>query len=254
MTGFVVVIPVRMASQRLPGKALLAIEGRPMISWVWERARRSRADEVIIATDDERIQAVAAGMGAEVEMTAATHASGTDRIAEVARRRGWHPDQIVVNVQGDEPLLPPALVDQVADLLERHRDAGMATLTTPVRNREEFVDPHMVKVVTDRLGHALYFSRAPIPTSRDGDFPRDARRHVGIYAYRAATLALLAATPPCKLEETERLEQLRALWLGQRIVVADAVELPPRGVDTADDLDHIRRLAVLQLRAERPTG
>lgn len=243
MSGFVVVIPVRMASQRLPGKPLLEIEGRPMIAWVWERARRSGATEVVIATDDERIAAVGVRLGADVEMTAASHASGTDRIAEVARKRGWSGAEIVVNVQGDEPLLPPALVDQVASLLADDESAGMATLTTPVTNREEFEDPHMVKVVTDHQGHALYFSRAPIPASRDGQLPLNARRHIGIYAYRAATLALLAATPPCALEETERLEQLRALWLGQRIAVADAVELPPRGVDTAADLEHIRRLA-----------
>jgi 3-deoxy-manno-octulosonate cytidylyltransferase (CMP-KDO synthetase) len=241
--GFKVAIPARYESVRLPGKPLADIHGKPMIVWVYEAARRSRATEVIIATDDERIAAACRTAGARVELTAAHHASGTDRIAELAARLAWADDDIVVNVQGDEPLLPPRLVDQVAALLEDEPAAGVATLVTPVRDEREFHDPNVVKVVGDGAGGALYFSRAPIPYSRDGALPGSARRHIGIYAYRARSLKAIAAARPCAPETAERLEQLRALWLGIRILIADAVEVPPRAVDTAEDLAEVRRLA-----------
>lgn len=243
MTDFVVVIPARHASSRLPGKPLADIAGRPMIEWVCERARLGGAREVIVATDDERIAEVCRRAGTRVEMTDAAHASGTDRIAEVAARLGWPQDQIVVNVQGDEPLLPPALVTQVAALLERRTDAGVATLVTPLGREQTFEDPNLVKAVTDGDGTALYFSRAPIPHHGDGLPSAIVRRHVGLYAYRAGALARLASTPPCALEQAERLEQLRVLWLGLRIAVEDAVEPPPRGVDTPEDLAEVRRAA-----------
>jgi 3-deoxy-manno-octulosonate cytidylyltransferase (CMP-KDO synthetase) len=241
MTDFTVVIPARYASSRLPGKPLLDIGGRPMIAWVHERARRSGAADVIVATDDERIVEACRSFGARAEMTAPEHASGTDRIAELARRFGWNDERIVVNVQGDEPLLPPALVSQVAALLGAHAEAAIATLMTPVESDEEFHDPNIVKVVTDRTGHALYFSRAPIPWPRDGVAAAAPRRHVGLYAYRVGELKAISAEPPCEIETAERLEQLRALWLGYRIAIADAVERPPRGVDTEPDLAAVRK-------------
>ena len=242
MTDFIVVIPARYGSTRLPGKALADIAGRPMIAWVHEQARRSQAREVIVATDDERIAAACREHGARVLITAADHASGTDRIAELAERCGWDDEQIVVNVQGDEPLLPPKLVSQVALLLAETPSAAIATLTTPVRTDEEFRNPNMVKVVTDREGFALYFSRAPIPHRPAGPPAELARRHIGIYAYRAGSLKALSAAPPAPLEREERLEQLRALHLGLRIAVSDAVDAPPRGVDTREDLEAIRAI------------
>jgi 3-deoxy-manno-octulosonate cytidylyltransferase (CMP-KDO synthetase) len=241
--GFKVVIPARYDSVRLPGKPLADIHGKPMIAWVCEAARRSNATEVIVATDDQRIAAACKAARVRVELTAPQHASGTDRIAELAKRMAWADEDIVVNVQGDEPLLPPALVDQVAALLDAEPAAGLATLVTAVRDAHEFHDPNIVKVVSDAAGRALYFSRAPIPYSRDGGLPPGIRRHIGIYAYRARALKAIADTPPCTLETTERLEQLRALWIGVGIVVADAVEVPPRAVDTAEDLAEVRRLA-----------
>jgi 3-deoxy-manno-octulosonate cytidylyltransferase (CMP-KDO synthetase) len=243
MSTFVVVIPSRLASERLPRKPLLDIDGRTMIERVHAQAARSAAAEVIVATDSTEIADVCRGFGASVEMTAVGHMSGTDRIAEVAERRGWSDDQIVVNVQGDEPLLPPALIDQVAGLLAADSVAGMATLMTPLTDPAEYDDPNMVKLVTDRSGGALYFSRSPIPAGRGGGVPVDARRHIGLYAYRVRCLQQLAAAPVAPPERAERLEQLRALWLGFRIAVADAVEPPPRGVDTEDDLVIIRVLA-----------
>jgi 3-deoxy-manno-octulosonate cytidylyltransferase (CMP-KDO synthetase) len=242
MSGFLVVIPARLASERLPRKALLAIAGMTMIERVYRQARQSAAREVIIATDAAEIESVARAFGAPVERTDANHASGTDRIAEVARRRGWADTEIVVNVQGDEPLIPPALIDQVAGLLDTDSAAGMATLMTGLADPSEYHDPNMAKVVTSRDGAAIYFSRAPIPASRDGGVPPDARRHIGLYAYRVGCLKAIAAAPVAPPERAERLEQLRALWLGQRIAIADAVEAPVRGVDTEADLALIRRL------------
>jgi len=242
MAPFVVVIPARLASERLPRKALLDICGKSMIERVYQRARSSRATEVIVATDAPEIEVACRGFGAHVELTATTHASGTDRIAEVATRSGWPDDEIVVNVQGDEPLIPPELIDQVARLLADDRAAGMATLMTPLATPDEYRDSHMAKVVTSRDGAAIYFSRAPIPASRDGSVPPDARRHIGLYAYRVGCLKRIAAAPVAPPEAAERLEQLRALWLGERIAIADAVVPPARGVDTLADIELIRRL------------
>ena len=184
-----------------------------------------------------------ARFGARAEMTDTAHASGTDRIAEVARRLDWSADRVVVNVQGDEPLLPPVLVSQVAGLLDDDPEAGMATLATPIVDRAEWDDPNVVKVVTDQRSRALYFSRASIPWPRDGSGAAgDAMRHVGLYAYRVRALKEFTAAEPCGLELQERLEQLRALWLGISIRVARAREIPPRGVDTEDDLIAVRRV------------
>ncbi len=247
---FRVVIPARYASSRLPGKALVNLSGKPMLQWVYERARGSRAQEVLIATDDQMIATAAQGFGAEAIMTSATHGSGTDRIAEVARLRAWADSDIVVNVQGDEPLIPPALIDQVGALLESNPTAQIATLATPVRSLAEFMDPNAVKVVADGEGRALYFSRAPIPWDRDGAssglasqqrFP-GARRHVGIYAYRVGALLRLACLAPTALKQLERLEQLRALENGFEIRVADSLEPPGPDVNTAADLERVSAL------------
>lgn len=248
---FRVVIPARYASARLPGKALKSIAGKPMVQWVYERAQASGAADVLIATDDLLIVSAGHSFGAEVIMTAPTHTSGTDRIAEVARQNAWPHTDIVVNVQGDEPLIPPALIRQVAGLLERHSQAHIATLATPIESLEEFLNPNAVKVVTDGEGRALYFSRAPIPWNRDGatgglDSQRvfaGARRHVGIYAYRVGALLRMAALAPTALEITERLEQLRALENGLEIRVADAVERPGPDVNTPEDFERVLLLA-----------
>jgi 3-deoxy-manno-octulosonate cytidylyltransferase (CMP-KDO synthetase) len=247
---FRVVIPARHASTRLPGKPLALIAGEPMIRHVHRIATRAGAFEVIVATDDERIRAACAAFGAAVEMTDAGHASGTDRIAEVAARRRWAGDEIVVNVQGDEPMLPPALIAQAAGLLAATPGAAIATLATPIASEAEYADPNVVKVVARADGLALYFSRAPIPWDRDAaaadsparDRHRGARRHLGIYAYRVSALAALAAAPPAALELRERLEQLRALSMGLAIAVADAAEPPGPGVDTALDLARVEAL------------
>jgi 3-deoxy-manno-octulosonate cytidylyltransferase (CMP-KDO synthetase) len=248
-----VVIPARYGSTRLPGKPLLPLAGRPMIQWVYERARRSGAQEVIVATDDERIARVARGFGAVVCMTSSSHASGTDRIAEVATLAGWPEADIVVNVQGDEPLLPEALVDQVAGLLEAHPDEQIATLAVPLSADAEWRDPNVVKVVTDYARRALYFSRAPIPFARDatsaGNYaasPAIARRHIGIYAYRVGALRRMAALPPTTLERLEQLEQLRALEHGMRICVADALVPPGPDVNSAQDLAAVSALLAAQ--------
>jgi 3-deoxy-manno-octulosonate cytidylyltransferase (CMP-KDO synthetase) len=235
---FRVAIPARYASTRLPGKPLALLAGLPLVLHVYRLALRSGAAEVVVATDDDRIRAACLAQGADVEMTGTGHASGTDRIAEVAARRRWAPDAIVVNVQGDEPLLPHALISQAARLLADDAEAAIATLATPINSPEEFCNVNIVKVVADARAHALYFSRAPIPWLRDGATPASvgARRHLGIYAYRVESLQRLAAMPPSALEQAERLEQLRALQAGLVIAVADAVEPPGPGIDTPEDL------------------
>ena len=221
-----------------------------MIQHVHERVVASGAAEVIVATDDARVDTACASFGAEVQMTAASHLSGTDRLAEVATSRGWPDTDVVVNVQGDEPLLPPALVRQVASLLGADPGADIATLGTPIVSLEEFLDPAVVKLVRRADGRALYFSRAPIPWHRDGasggvatqaEFS-GAWRHLGLYAYRVGALKRLAAAPPAPLELAEKLEQLRALHLGMAIAVGEAVERPGPGVDTPADLDRVRKL------------
>ena len=244
------VIPARYDSTRLPGKVLLPLGGKPMLQWVWERARASRADEVLIATDDARVARAAETFGAQVVMTAPAHASGTDRIAEAAWHRRWPEDDLVVNVQADEPFMPPALIDQVSDLLESHPWASIATLASPIASLEEMMDPHVVKVVTGRDGRALYFSRAPIPWDREGARSglasqrsfAGALRHIGLYAYRVGALRRLASLTPSALEQREKLEQLRALESDLAIVVGDAAERPGQDVNTAQDLERARAL------------
>ena len=238
---FIAVIPARYASTRLPGKVLKDIAGKPMIEWVYRQAAKSGAEKVIVATDDERIAAACRAFGASVELTSPDHASGTDRIAELARRFEWPDGQIVVNVQGDEPLISPVCIAQTARLLDSHPTAAIATLVTPLESETEFNDPNFAKVVTDKDGWALYFSRAPIPWPRDGGMPA-VMRHIGLYAYRAGGLRALSASPPCALEQVEKLEQLRALWLGLRIAVETAAEPPSPAVDTPEELEKVRRL------------
>ena len=246
---FSVIIPARYASTRFPGKPLADVAGKPMVVRVAERARRSGAAEVIIATDDPRIAAAAARHGFEAVMTSRRHASGTDRIAEVAARRRYPGTRIVVNVQGDEPLIEPSLIRRVASDLARHRAAAMATACHPLRDARELASPNIVKVVLDRDGYALYFSRAPIPWAREG-FARGISRvppglpvfrHLGIYAYRAAFLRAFTRLPPVAIERFEALEQLRALAHGHRIHCAVTRAAPHPGVDTPADLKRILR-------------
>ena len=246
--NFRVVIPARFDSSRLPGKALLPLAGKPMLQWVHERARGSAASEVIIATDDERIAVVARAFGAEVAMTARTHVSGTDRIAEVAAARGWADADIVVNVQGDEPLIPPRVIDQVAELLRTNARADIATLAAKIDSPNDLADPNNVKVACDSGGRALYFSRAPIPFNRDAPTTLSSAclRHVGIYAYRVSALRRLASLPAARLELIEKLEQLRALENGMEIRVALAVERPLADVNTAADLERAERALLLR--------
>jgi 3-deoxy-manno-octulosonate cytidylyltransferase (CMP-KDO synthetase) len=241
--SFRVVIPARFDSSRLPGKALLPLAGKPMLQWVHERARASAASEVIVATDDERIATAAREFGADVAMTARTHLSGTDRIAEVAATRGWVDEDIIVNVQGDEPLIPPVVIDQVAKLLGAHVRADIATLAVKIDALAELSDPNNVKVACDAGGRALYFSRAPIPFNRDAPatVASACLRHVGLYAYRVSALRRLASLPAGRLEVVEKLEQLRALENGMEIRVALAMERPLADVNTAADLERAER-------------
>ncbi|MDP9525263.1 3-deoxy-manno-octulosonate cytidylyltransferase [Pseudomonas protegens] len=249
-SAFTVVIPARFASTRLPGKPLQLIAGKPMIQWVWEQACKSSAERVVVATDDPRIVEACQGFGAQALLTRDDHNSGTDRLAEVASQLGLAADAIVVNVQGDEPLIPPSVIDQVAANLAAHTEARMATLAEPIEDVQTLFNPNVVKVVTDLNGLALTFSRATLPWARDAfaksqeHLPEGVpyRRHIGIYAYRAGFLHDFVSWGPCWLENTESLEQLRALWHGVRIHVADALEAPPTGVDTAEDLERVRRL------------
>jgi 3-deoxy-manno-octulosonate cytidylyltransferase (CMP-KDO synthetase) len=246
--NFKIVIPARFDSSRLPGKALLPLAGKPMLQWVHERARASGAAEVCIATDDERIATAARGFGADVAMTARTHVSGADRIAEVAASRKWNDDDIVVNVQGDEPLIPPVVIDQVAKLLATHARADIGTLAVKIDNLADLNDPNVVKAACDVNGRALYFSRAPIPFNRDTPttLTPATLRHVGIYSYRVAALRKLASLPPARLELIEKLEQLRALENGLEIRVALAVERPLADVNTAADLERAERALLLR--------
>ena len=247
--SFSVVIPARYGSTRLPGKPLLDIAGKPMIQRVWEQARASGAAEVIVATDDQRIESAARDFGAEVCMTRPSHPSGTDRLQEVALLRSWDADHVVVNVQGDEPLIPPALIEQVATNLATHADAAIATLCEPIIQLGELTNPNAVKVVADEQGRALYFSRATIPWPREAFADAQSTmpegnwfRHIGIYAYRAAFLHRYVTWKPAPLEQLEQLEQLRALYHGECIHVAPACEAVPGGVDTSDDLAAVRAL------------
>jgi 3-deoxy-manno-octulosonate cytidylyltransferase (CMP-KDO synthetase) len=246
---FIVAIPARYGSTRLPGKPLLALAGEPMIVHVARRARAAGAADVVVATDDARIEAALAGSGVRVVLTGAEHASGSDRQAEVAERLGWADDAIVVNLQGDEPLAPASGIRAVAAALAEDA-APMATLATPLQSAEELFDPNCVKLVRDLAGRALYFSRAPVPWPRDA-FQHDRTRlppglpflrHIGIYAYRAGFLRRYAQLPRTPLEQLESLEQLRALEHGHAIAVRIAPESFPPGVDTAEDLLRAERL------------
>ena len=243
---FRVVIPARYASSRLPGKPLVDLGGKPMILRVVEQALRSGAMSVVVATDDERVASAVTGSGAVPVMTRADHATGSDRVMEAVRTCGWGADEVVVNVQGDEPLIPPAVIDQVAALLETPSACPVATLWEPISRSADVFDPNIVKVVADHAGRALYFSRAPLPWSRqafaDGPPARLGshwRRHIGIYAYRVSALESFVAWPPSALEEVEVLEQLRLLEHGLGIAVAEAVAPVPGGVDTPADVQRV---------------
>lgn len=247
---FQVIIPARLHSTRLPRKVLADICGRPLLQHVYERARESGAESIIVATDDEAVATVARGFGAHVEMTSTAHASGTDRVAEVASRLGPPDTQIVVNLQGDEPLMPGNAIAQVAALLDGDVDAAMATLCERITEQRDIFDANVVKIVVNAAGDALYFSRAPVPWQRESFDPGASRhwpleqpyfRHIGIYAYRVGFLRRLSALPPADLERSERLEQLRALHIGARIRVAEACAATGFGVDTLADLERVRQ-------------
>ena len=245
----VLVIPSRYASTRLPAKALRFIKGKPLVQHVFERAQAARGfAQIIIATDDERIADVCVGFGAEVCMTACTHETGSDRLAEVVQRYDWPDETVVVNLQGDEPLTPVANLQQLAVNLAAYPDAMIATLATPLQYEAELDDPNVVKVVRDARGMALYFSRAPLPWQREAKSAARqavsayAWRHLGMYAYRAAFLRAFAQLAPCPLEQLEKLEQLRALYYGYPIHVDQAHVVPGPGVDTEADLAAVAAL------------
>ena len=243
---FHVIIPARFAASRLPGKPLLLIEGRPLIQWVWQRAQDSGAKSVRIATDDVRIRDAALKFGAECVMTSTEHVSGTDRIAEVVRNSGLSAEEVIVNLQGDEPMMPAAHISGIAAAVSGSVD--IATAVAPVLRLEEFLDPNCVKALRAGDGRALYFSRAPVPWPRDevlGGRPSrfaGAWRHIGIYAYRVSSLLQFASWAPTPLELTEKLEQLRALEHGMHIHLVTLAEPPPAGVDTPEDLERVRAL------------
>jgi 3-deoxy-manno-octulosonate cytidylyltransferase (CMP-KDO synthetase) len=243
---FHVIIPARFGASRLPGKPLLLIGDRPLIEWVWRCARASGAASVTIATDDARIIDAAKRFGADCRMTLPTHASGTDRIAEVVRVMRLAEDEVVVNVQGDEPLMPAVVIRDVAAALSARPNVGIATAVAPIGSLAEFLDPSCVKALRACQGEALYFSRAPVPWPRDqapGGAPASfagAWRHIGIYAYRVRSLLQLAAWPPTPLESAEKLEQLRALEHGVRIHLVTLAEAPLAGIDTPQDLERVR--------------
>lgn len=251
---FGVIIPARFASTRLPGKPLLDLGGKPMVVRVMEVAAAAGAAFAVVATDDERVVEAVQQAGGEALLTSTEHETGTDRLAEVARRLHLDPETIIVNLQGDEPCLLPELVSRAAWTLIQDPEASLATLATALRERRDLFDPNVVKVVLDQAGRALYFSRAPMPWLRDeftgapaqssaAPLPEDVfLRHVGVYAYRVSTLLTLSQTRPAPPELAERLEQLRALWLGMKIQVAVVPELPAAGVDTPEDAARVREL------------
>jgi len=246
---FCVVIPARYASSRLPGKPLADIGGRPMVLHVLERALQAGAESVVVATDDARVQQAVAAAGHQALMTSPDHQSGTERLVEVAETLGWDDDTLVVNVQGDEPLIDPMLIREAARQLVLHDDAVMATLAHPIHDHADFINPNVVKVVADEAGYALYFSRAPIPWPRDAfsaqqPMPHElgALRHIGLYAYRAGFLRTYASLASSPLERYEMLEQLRVLWHGHRISLGITPIAPAPGVDTPEDLARVRAL------------
>ncbi|MBV7260982.1 3-deoxy-manno-octulosonate cytidylyltransferase [Photobacterium sp. WH24] len=245
--AFTVIIPARYQSSRLPGKPLADIAGKPMIQWVYEQASKAGARQVIVATDDQRIADAVTSFGGEVCLTRADHESGTERLAEVVEKYQLAADEIVVNVQGDEPMIPPSIIRQVADNLARS-DAPMATLAVEIDHADEVFNPNAVKVVMDKNGYALYFSRASIPWDRDNfakrpqEIHQNLLRHIGIYAYRAGFINTYINWEPSALEKIESLEQLRVLWHGEKIHVDVAIDPPPAGVDTPEDLEKVRLL------------
>ncbi len=257
---FIAVVPARLASTRLPNKPLADIQGLPMVVRVAERARASGAARVVVATDAQQVHQVVRAHGYECVMTSATHPSGTDRLAEVAAHFGWPDDAVIVNVQGDEPLIEPALIRDVARHLVATPDCAIATVAHPIADPADIFNPNVVKTVLDARGVALYFSRAPIPWARDtysADWPDvgtlskrpppfPVYRHIGLYAYRAAFLRSYPALQQAPIEQAEQLEQLRALWHGERIAVLLTEHAPAAGVDTAADLDKVRAIYALR--------
>jgi 3-deoxy-manno-octulosonate cytidylyltransferase (CMP-KDO synthetase) len=249
LSAYHIVIPARYASERLPGKVLLDLGGQTLLQHVWRRASESSAASVVIATDDERIVTVAEAFGARAVLTSTEHQSGSDRIAECATILGWPDDHLVVNLQGDEPLMPAACLEQVAFLLDQRPDCEVASLYWPITDATEVLNPNAVKVVTDTSGRALYFSRSPIPYSRSHASVSEAleagvqwKRHLGLYAYRLAALRHYTACTPTPLEINERLEQLRIMEQGGRIAMAAACEFIPAGIDTENDLQRVRKI------------
>lgn len=249
--SFTVVIPARYQSTRLPGKPLADICGKPMIQWVYEQAIQAGADKVIVATDDSRVEQAVEAFGGQVCMTSPNHESGTERLAEVVEKMAIPDDHIIVNVQGDEPLIPPSIVTQVAENLANSQ-APMSTLAVEISDEAEVFNPNAVKVLTDKDGYAMYFSRATIPWDRDS-FADDAKiikqplmRHIGIYAYRAGFINTYINWEPTALEKIECLEQLRVLWYGEKIHVEVAKEAPAAGVDTPEDLEVVRSIIAKQ--------
>lgn len=248
---FHIIIPARYASTRLPGKPLRLLAGKPILQHVFEQAARSKAKSIIIATDDDSIKQFAESIGAKVCMTSALHTSGTERLAEVIANNNFAEDDIILNLQGDEPLMPPACLDQVASLLLNNTDCKMASLCEPISTAEDLFDPNVVKVVLDKHQHAIYFSRAPVPWHRDAF--RDNRRalpveadiyfrHIGLYAYRAGFIKAYLAMAPSPIEQVESLEQLRVLWHGDKIAMAIAQEIPGPGIDTEEDLQKVEAM------------
>lgn len=249
MSDYKIVIPARFGSSRLPGKPLIELAGKPMIQHVYERALETGMADIVIATDDARIESVCQSFGADVMMTSIDHDNGTERIAEVAQAKGWAGDTVVVNLQGDEPLIPRVLIEQTASSLINHPEAGMSSVCTALTSDEDVFDPNVVKVVLDRRGFAMYFSRASIPWDRDGyrmspgvmTQAMPVYRHIGMYGYRVSFLGEYNRMEACALENTESLEQLRALWYGVRIHMAVIDEAPGHGVDTPDDVPKVER-------------
>lgn len=249
-----IVIPARFGSSRLPGKPMLNIAGKPMVQHVYERAQETGIADIVVATDDQRIFDAVKGFGGEVVLTSSEHETGTDRIAEVAIKQGWADDDVIVNLQGDEPLIPSDLIDLTAKGLIDHPDAGMSSLCTPIDSSEDLFDANIVKVVMDRVGYAMYFSRAPIPWDRDvfvkgQNLPQamSPYRHIGMYGYRVSFLKAYAKMEQCQVEKTESLEQLRALWYGHRIHMSVIDAAPGHGVDTEADLKRVEQLMLKNL-------
>ncbi|MEC8908731.1 3-deoxy-manno-octulosonate cytidylyltransferase [Thalassolituus sp. UBA2590] len=247
MSGYKIVIPARYASSRLPGKPLIDLAGKPMIQHVYERALEAGAEDVVVATDDDRIADVARGFGADVVMTSPDHENGTERIAEVVSVKGWSADTVVVNLQGDEPLIPKSLIELTAEGLLQNSDAGMSSVCTPITTAHDAFDPNVVKVVLNERHFAMYFSRAPIPWDRDlykeSQEEVTARmpvyRHIGMYGYRVSFLNDYREMAPCPIELTESLEQLRALWYGVNIHMSVIDQAPGHGIDTPHDVERV---------------